>query len=80
MTGHRRRTGQLPDPAQFSGLTLRTATRLAAYTLGSVNGSITGCGGMSAYMLHRNAGSAGHRTVNASLGRKKMGEGEDEIM
>ena len=43
----------------FQGLTLRSATALAAYTLGSVKDSITGCGGMSIYVLLRNDGSIG---------------------
>jgi 20S proteasome alpha/beta subunit len=43
----------------FQGLTLRSATALAAYTLGSVKDSIAGCGGMSIYVLLRNDGSIG---------------------
>jgi hypothetical protein len=43
----------------FYGLTLKSATALAAYTLGSVKDSISGCGGMSIYVLLRNDGSLG---------------------
>ena len=43
----------------FLGPTLKGATALAAYTLGSVKDSISGCGGMSVYILLRNDGSTG---------------------
>jgi 20S proteasome alpha/beta subunit len=43
----------------FHALTLKSATALAAYTLGSVKDSISGCGGMSIYVLLRNDGSIG---------------------
>jgi 20S proteasome alpha/beta subunit len=43
----------------FNGLTLKSATALAAYTLGSVKDSISGCGGMSIYVLLRNDGAIG---------------------
>lgn len=43
----------------FQNLSLKSATALAAYTLGSVKDSISGCGGMSIYVLLRNDGSVG---------------------
>ncbi len=50
----------------FYGLTLTSAVALAAYTLGSVKDSITGCGGMSIYVLLRNDGTVGVLTIGTT--------------